>query len=149
MTWLFLYTNNYIWLIHNKFKILKFKQKLVLYCSCIFLCFSCNNKNTKDNTEIKSLLSNSENNKFSNLQKEKYLNTAIGILEKSDNDSVTRNFLFTIADRYYNLSSDDRYKKVSYKVLELSNQSKDTAHIAKSLLYIADYYESKDRKSVV
>ena len=77
------------------------------------------------------------------LQKEKYLNTAIGILEKSDNDSVSRNFLFTIADKYYNLSADDKYKIVSKKVLELSNQSKDTAHIAKSLRYIADYYETK------
>ena len=122
---------------------MKFKLKIVFFFICTFICLLCNKKNIKDNTQIKTLISNSENNNFSNLQKEIYLNTASGILEKSDNDSITRNSLFTVADIYYNLSSKDKYKKISKKVLELSIQSEDTAHIAKSLRYMADYYETR------
>ena len=109
----------------------------------MFVYLSCNKNSIKTDILIKNLISNSENNKFSSLEREKYLNKAIDILEKSDNDSITRNSLFTISDQYYNLSAQEKYKNVSTKVLELSTQSKDTAHIAKSLRYIADYYEIK------
>ena len=122
---------------------MKLKIKIIICFICVYLCLSCNNKNAKYDAIIKTLITNSENNKFSNLQKEKYLDSALNILEKSNNDSISRKFLFTIADKYYNLSLQDKYNKVSKKVLELSNQSNDTTHIAKSLLYIADYYESK------
>ena len=118
-------------------------KKILLFIFYVFLYLSCNENHHVENIKIKALIKNSENNKFTNFKREEYLDVATSSLDNNSNDSIKRNFLFTIADNYFNLNFQNKYIKISKKNLELSKQSNDTSHIAKSLRYIADYYETK------
>jgi signal transduction histidine kinase len=61
------------------------------------------------------------------------------------NDSISRNLLFKVANTYYFLNKSNKYLNLSKKALELSHKKEDTAHIAKSLYYLGDYYSSKSQ----
>lgn len=77
--------------------------------------------------------------------KEKILDTLSQYIMTHGNDSINRNLLFKVANKYYFLNKSDKYLKLSNKVLELSNKKEDTTHIAKSLYYLGDYYSSKSQ----
>lgn len=77
--------------------------------------------------------------------KEKILDTLSEYIMSNDNDSISRNLLFKVANRYYFLNKSDKYLKLSNKLLELSKQKEDTAHLAKSFYYLGDYYSSKSQ----
>jgi signal transduction histidine kinase len=88
------------------------------------------------------------NPNFSNLKdsdKEKELDKIYREGLKQENDSVNRNLLFRVADKYYDLNNYDKYKKLAEKVLGMSIIGKDTIHIAKSLYYLGDYYDQKSK----
>jgi len=77
------------------------------------------------------------------IQSEKYLDKSMQTLLKFENDSTLRNTLFKVAGNYYNLNRTKKYYQVSKKLHELAIAKKDTAHIARALYYIGDYYDDK------
>lgn len=77
--------------------------------------------------------------------KEKILDTLSRYILTHDNDSISRNLLFKVANKYYFLNKHDKYLNLSKKALEFSTQKEDTAHIAKSFYYLGDYYSAKSQ----
>lgn len=77
------------------------------------------------------------------VESEKYLDQSLRTLTGFENDSAVRNTFFKVAGRYYDLNNIEKYHKVTKKVYELAVAQNDTAHIAKALYYIGDYYDGK------
>ena len=75
--------------------------------------------------------------------KEKTLDTLSQFLLTHDNDSINRNLIFKVANKYYFLNKHDKYLKLTNKMYKLSIEKNDTAHIAKSLCYFGDYHNVK------
>ncbi len=75
--------------------------------------------------------------------KEKALDTLSQFLLTHDNDSINRNLIFKVANKYYFLNKHDKYLKLTEEVYKLSIEKKDTSHIAKSLCYFGDYHNVK------
>jgi len=84
------------------------------------------NKNYKAMDDDKKLLFLDSLNTFSNTPK---------------NDSITRKFLFDLSNEYYYLNKNEKSLTVCQKVLQLSEQARDTLEIAKSYNYIGDSYD--------
>lgn len=63
------------------------------------------------------------------------------------NDPITRKFLLDLSTEYYYLNQNDISLGVCQKVLELSEQAKDTMAIAKSYYYIGDTFEVNQKDS--
>ena len=57
------------------------------------------------------------------------------------NDILTRNFLFDLSAEYYYLNKNKKSLAVCQKVLQMSEQARDTTAIAKSFYFIGDTYE--------
>lgn len=77
--------------------------------------------------------------------KEKVLDTLSQYILTKSNDSINRNLLFKLANKYYFFNKSDKYLTLSKSLLELSTEKEDTVHIAKSLYYLGDYYNSKSQ----
>jgi signal transduction histidine kinase len=77
--------------------------------------------------------------------KERTLDTLCQYILAHNNDSINRNLIFKVANKYYSLNKYDKYLKLTNKVLELSIKKKDTLHIAKSFYYIGNYYDDKSQ----
>ena len=93
-----------------------------------------------NDTKIDSLLSKSYNKKLGYKTRIKYADELFNILKSKNNDSVTRKLYFKLADRYYNLDKEIKFKEVSGYTLKLSKISKDSNSIAKSYKYLGDYF---------
>lgn len=65
------------------------------------------------------------------------------IIKFKENDSLNKGYYFRLAGEYYNLGNLDKYLKVCKEVSKLSEESKDTLSIAKSLNYIGNFYYIK------
>ena len=113
--------------------------------SFFFLIQSCQKK--KDPIDYKSQVLIILNNLDSSIQKEtskeRTLDTLSQYILKHNNDSISRNLIFKVANKYYYLNKYDKYLKLTNKVLKLSTKKNDTSHIAKSLCYIGNYYDDK------
>ena len=113
----------------------------------LFLIISCQKK--KDSLVYKNnvinLLSGLDTKNIKGIEKEKILDTISQAVLKFENDSINRNLIFKIANKYYFLNYYDKYINLSNKVLDLSIHDKDTAHIAKSLCYIGNYHDVKSQ----
>lgn len=77
--------------------------------------------------------------------KERILDTLSQFILVQNNDSINRNLIFKVANKYYYLNKYDKYLKLTNKVLDLSIQKKDSANIAKSLCYLGDFYSAKSQ----
>jgi signal transduction histidine kinase len=113
----------------------------------LFLLTACQNKikTTTNNKEFAVVFNDSNYIKLKDSDKEKKLNEIYIKLIKQENDSVNRNLLLKIADKYYDINNLEKYKNVTQKVLNLAIIKKDTANIAKSLYYIGDFYDQKSQ----
>lgn len=124
---------------------LKTKYKIICLVSFVLLIISCQKK--KDTIEYKNkviiLLNNLDKSNSNEAVKEKTLDTLSQYVLKHDNDSINRNLIFKVANKYYSLNKLDKYLKLSNKVLELSTKKKDTAQIARSLSFIGYYHQYK------
>jgi signal transduction histidine kinase len=78
-------------------------------------------------------------------KEEKYLDILCKEIQEQDNSSLIRDLYFKIALRYYNLNVLNKYYTVTKKVFDLASIKKDSSDLAKSLLYIGDYYEAKTK----
>lgn len=113
----------------------------------LLLITACENKvkTTANSKDILVIFNNQNYDKLNYSSKEKRLNEIYFKLIKQKNDSVNRNLLLKIADKYYDINNLESYKNVTQKVLALAINKKDTAQIAKSLYYIGDYYDQKSQ----
>jgi len=57
-------------------------------------------------------------------------------------DSLSVNYLFKVAGKFYNVDEYDEYLNLSRRLYQLSLIKRDSSNIAKSLNYIGDYYYS-------
>ena len=106
---------------------------------------NCNKKSTSDSIKAKNenidiLLTKSYDAKLSKNLRIKYADELYSILKVDKNDSLHRYYYFKLSDRYYNLKEYDKYISVCRDLNQLSEESKDSANIAKSLQYIGDYH---------
>lgn len=93
--------------------------------------------------EILSLIKKIEDSPLKADIEEQYLDTIYQKLQSQENDSINRNLYFKIAVKYYNCNSLDKYLRTTKKIHQLAINRNDVPHIAKSLYYFGDYYESK------
>jgi signal transduction histidine kinase len=120
------------------------KHSIILLLTFIVLTISCQKKTDVGyKTKIISLLNGIDSLKTSN--KINALNRLNQYLLKHENDSITRNLLFKVANKYYGLDDLEKYKTTTKEIFELAISKKDTAHIAKSLFYIGDYHYQKSQ----
>lgn len=75
--------------------------------------------------------------------RERSLDTICQFLLQGKNDSISRSLLFKVSGLYYEIDKYDKYLITARKIQQLAIESKDTAHLAKSLYFIGDYYESE------
>nr|WP_314897228.1 sensor histidine kinase [uncultured Flavobacterium sp.] len=73
------------------------------------------------------------------------LDTLNHYLLKHENDSINRNLLFKVVNKYYLLDELENYKIATKEIFELASLKKDTVHIAKSLYYIGNYHYDKSQ----
>ncbi|PIF30226.1 histidine kinase/DNA gyrase B/HSP90-like ATPase [Flavobacterium sp. 9] len=110
---------------------------------CLFLMlllFSC-----KKHTTV--LFDKSHIDNLSVDKKEKYLDSIVDLLKSKKNDSVIRDLYLKVASEYYYINNSEKSLKVSLKSLELSEQSKDSIRMAKSLYFVGDSYENSRKDS--
>ena len=122
-------------------------KKILLIVLCSIFILNCN-KNSKDdslvvNNVIDTLLTKSYDTEISKNIRVKYANELYAILKDKKNDSISRYYYFKLSDRYYNLKEYDKYLSVCQDLYKLSDESKDSADIAKSLHYLGDYHYNK------
>lgn len=121
---------------------MKTKFRIIFLINLFLLIFSCQKKeNIENGNRVKQLLNNFDLSLSKDNHKEKELDTISLYLLKQENDSIIRNLLFKVANKYYELNENDKYLKLTKKVTELALKQKDTSHIAKSLCFIGEYYE--------
>jgi len=120
-------------------------MKKIIILTLLF--FSCTDKKlnsetiTSDSLSIYLNLANQDTVSYKN--KISYTNRAFEILQSQENDSLNRKNLFKVANRYYNNSSFEKFKKVTSIILEKSSTEKDSQNIAKAFSYLGDYYAYK------
>jgi len=123
------------------------KYKIICLLSFFFLIISCQKK--KDAIEYKSkvtiLLKNLDTSSSKEAVKERTLDTLSQYILSHNNDSINRNLIFKVANKYYFLNKLDKYLKLTNKVYRLSIEKNDTHHIAKSLCYLGDYHNVKSQ----
>lgn len=126
---------------------MKTKCKIIGLLSFFLLIISCQKKN--DTIDYKNKITNVLNNlDASNSKKDvkkRILDSLSQYLLTKNNDSINRNLIFKVINRYYALNTSDKYLKLTNKLLEFSIEKNDTIHIAKSFYYIGNYYDDKSQ----
>ncbi|KRB54076.1 tetratricopeptide repeat-containing sensor histidine kinase [Flavobacterium sp. Root186] len=110
---------------------------------------ACNQKAELDKNTISSVDSLStylslanENNLPLNI-KQNYNQRALNIILSQKDDSLNKVNLFKVANRYYNMSDWKDYIKITKLILDRTQKSKDSLHMAKAYTYLGDYYASQ------
>lgn len=80
-------------------------------------------------------------------EKLKYLDSLSNITNSYKNDSINRSFLTNLSAEYYYLNQNKKSFNISNKVLHLSELVNDTLGMAKSLYYMGDSHEIKQKDS--
>jgi signal transduction histidine kinase len=80
-------------------------------------------------------------------EKKYYLDSLQNSINKLNNDSINRNFLFNLSTQYYYLNHFKESFEVCNKVLQLSINASDSIGIARSYNYMGDSYENSKRDS--
>ena len=126
---------------------MKIKHKTLWLFTFLLLTIACQRKKADVGYKKRtvSLLNNIDTSKIKDSVKVSTLDTLNHYLLKHENDSVNRNFLFKIANKYYYLGKLEKYKIVTKEIFELASLKKDTVHIAKSLYYMGNYHYDKSQ----
>ncbi|MFV8369591.1 tetratricopeptide repeat-containing sensor histidine kinase [Flavobacterium sp. LB2R40] len=123
---------------------MKTKSRIIFFANLFLLIISCQKKeNIEYGNRVKILFNNFDLSLSKGNHKGKTLDTISLHLLKQENDSINRNLLFKVANKYYELNENDKYLKLTKKITELALEQKDTSHIAKSLCFLGEYYEEK------
>ncbi|WP_396185655.1 ATP-binding protein [Flavobacterium sp.] len=62
-----------------------------------------------------------------------------------NNDSINRNLLFKVVDKYYSINKNEKFLNLTNKLLALSIEKNDTIHIAKSFYYTGNYHDDESQ----
>lgn len=111
------------------------KQKTILIIHLFVILTSCNQKNKFTRDELLVL-----NNKTSLNDNETLLSNIHKKLINSENDSINRDFLFKLANIYYEKGKPNKYFEIATQINKLATVKKDSQHIAKSFNCIGYYY---------
>jgi signal transduction histidine kinase len=126
---------------------LKTKYKILGLLSFFLLIISCQKK--KDTIDYKNKITKVLNNlDLSNLKedgKEKLLDSLSQNLLNQNNDSINRNLLFKVVDKYYSINKNEKFLNLTNKLLALSIEKNDTIHIAKSFYYTGNYHDDESQ----
>lgn len=119
--------------------------KIIFFVNLFLLITSCQEKKESiaSENQVKTLLKNYDLLASKGNHKEKTLDTVSLYLLQHENDSINRNLLFKVANKYYELNKYDKYLKLTLKIKELALKQKDIFHMAKSLYFLGEYYEDK------
>ena len=119
--------------------------RIIFFVNLFLLIISCQKKkeNIVYENRVKIFLKNYDLLSSKDNYKEKTLDTISFYLLKQENDSINRNLLFKVANKYYELNKYDKYLKLTKKVKEFALKQQDTFHMAKSLYFLGEYYEEK------
>lgn len=125
---------------------MKIKHNILWLFTILILITGCQKKADDDlKKRFVSILNNIDNVKIKASDKINTLDTLNRYLLKHENDSINRNLLFKVANKYYSLGDLEKYKITTKKIFELANVKKDTAQTAKSLYYIGNYHYDKSQ----
>ena len=124
------------------------RYKITIIILFLLLLIACQKKRENTNTyknKITVILDSINTSGYKIAEKERTLDTLKEYVLTHNNDSVNRNLLFKLVNKYYFLNKHDKYLNLVHKILELSKLKEDNTHIAKSLLYLGDYYNAKSQ----
>ena len=117
-------------------------KQFIVVVLCILL-IGCNSDADKSfsNEKIDFYFNEAYNTNLSNQQRLKYVDSALIIVEKQNNNDTlkTKNY-FKVANRYFMLLEYEKYKEVTKKILTKSEFENDSLSIAKAEYYLGDYY---------
>ena len=117
-------------------------KQFIVVVLCILL-IGCNSDADKSfsNEKIDFYFNEAYNTNLSNQQRLKYVDSALIIVEKQNNNDTlkTKNY-FKVANRYFMLLEYQKYKEVTKKILTKSEFENDSLSIAKAEYYLGDYY---------
>lgn len=118
------------------------KYILLIVLSLVF--FECKksyqtNLSSVEKDKLNVLLEKANDFSYSKKQRLDFTNQAFSVLKKRK-DSASINYLFKIADRFYNVDENAKYLKVSKDILKISTEKRDSINIGKAFNYIGDYY---------
>ncbi|MBC7846825.1 MAG: tetratricopeptide repeat protein [Flavobacterium sp.] len=108
--------------------------------------FACTKKNSINQTatssedSLSAYLSKANDFSSTTKKRQNYIQKAYEIVINQSNDSLQRDNLFRIANRYYNLNDWKEYHKISRIVLEKAISNNDSISTAKAYSYLGDYY---------
>lgn len=109
----------------------------------MFLFIGCNSDVDKSfsNEKLEFYFNEAYNTNLSNQKREKYVDSALKIVEKqNDKDTLKTKNYFKVANRYFMLLEYEKYKQVTKKILSISLLNQDTLSLAKAEYYLGDYY---------
>lgn len=113
---------------------------VVVLCILLIGCTSDADKSFS-NEKIDFYFNEAYNTNLSNQQRLKYVDSALIMVEKQNNNDTlkTKNY-FKVANRYFMLLEYQKYKEVTKKILTKSEFENDSLSIAKAEYYLGDYY---------
>lgn len=117
------------------YKAIVMRFSLLLFLFCFLSCNGVAEKKTKETNYFEGYAEA--------IDKEVYLDSIATLIIKRPNDSLTREALLRLANRYEWIKRDKKVKKNLEKLYSYSKQQGDTAHIAKTYWYLGDYYDRR------
>lgn len=125
------------------------KKNCKILLLLVFVFMACTKKAELDENTISSIdslstyLSLANENNLPLSIKQSYNQKALSIILNQKDDSLNKVNLFKVANRYYNMSDWKDYLKTTKLILERTQKSKDSLHMAKAYTYLGDYYASQ------
>ena len=109
------------------------KQFIVVVLGVLFIGCSSDADKSTSNKKIDFYFNEAYNTNLSNQQRLKYVDSALIIVEKQNNNDTlkTKNY-FKVANRYFMLLEYEKYKEITNKILEISKSNNDSLNIAKA-----------------
>jgi len=116
--------------------------KKIIFIAFYILLFGCvkESKKVAPDSKLKKYLDLSNSDSISLDERRIYIEKIKEIVFSRDNDSLNRSNYFKLANRYFNINDVDNYGKISRKILAISTNNRDSVNIAKSYIYLADFY---------
>lgn len=116
------------------------KTKIIIVLISVFYLVSCSKKAKITKDELQILKDTTITNVNTNA-----LDILYYKLIHSKNDSINRNLLFDLANKYFDINKTDKYFEIASKLNELYTYQNDSTQIAKSYNYIGYYYNNSTK----
>lgn len=122
------------------------KQFIVVVLGILLIGCTSDADKSVSNKKLDFYFNEAYNTNFSNQQRLKYVDSALIMVEKQNNEDTlkTKNY-FKVANRYFMLLEYEKYKEVTKKILTKSELDNDTLSVAKAEYYLGDYYFAKSK----